>query len=87
MTNYYINDILFVCNNRKRMEVKMKIEVNEITCQRCGHKWVPRKTDIRSCPNPRCRSVYFDRAKPDKPEPEPEPKPKLKKLKGFGGKL
>jgi hypothetical protein len=32
-----------------------------ITCQRCGHTWVPRQEDVRICPNKKCRSIYFDR--------------------------
>ena len=60
----------------------MDVQVNSITCKRCGHTWIPRKSDVRTCPNPKCRSVYFDR---EKDIPEMEPKPKLKKLKGLGG--
>lgn len=31
----------------------------EINCLRCGHKWIPRKPEVRCCP--RCHSIYFDR--------------------------
>jgi|LGVD01.1.fsa_nt_gb Zn finger protein HypA/HybF involved in hydrogenase expression len=49
----------------------MKIDMSTITCKRCGHTWVPRKSDVRTCPN--CRSVYFDREL-EKPK---ENKPKV----------
>jgi len=32
---------------------------NELRCVRCGHKWTPRKEDIRLCP--KCKSPYWDR--------------------------
>jgi hypothetical protein len=61
----------------------MEIKVNELTCKRCGWIWVPRKADVRTCPNPKCRSVYFDREKPsDKPAVSVKPKRVLKRLKG-----
>lgn len=47
------------------MKVKKGIPVQ---CAICGHWWVPRKDDIRRCPNPKCQSVYFDT--PKKPEQE-----------------
>jgi Zn finger protein HypA/HybF involved in hydrogenase expression len=34
------------------------IEIIKITCLRCGHSWIPRKTDIRLCP--RCKTVNWD---------------------------
>ena len=38
---------------------------NEITlpqciCLRCGYKWTPRIPNPRQCPNPECRSIYWD---------------------------
>ena len=36
----------------------MKIKISKIECQRCGHRWVVRKRDVRRCP--KCQSVYFD---------------------------
>jgi len=32
-----------------------------MNCLRCGHKWIPRKEDVRMCP--KCKSPYFDQAK------------------------
>ena len=29
-----------------------------LECKRCGHNWVPKKTEIRICP--KCKSPYFD---------------------------
>ena len=39
----------------------MKIEIGKLDCKRCGHKWVPRQTEIRICP--KCKSPYWDREK------------------------
>lgn len=37
-----------------------KVEVGkELTCTRCGHRWLPRKEDVRTCPG--CRTIYWDR--------------------------
>lgn len=36
----------------------MKIKIIKIECFKCGHKWIPRKTDVRMCPN--CKTPYFD---------------------------
>jgi len=42
----------------------MKIKINAWKCERCGHNWVARKKEIpRSCPNPKCRSIYWDKPK------------------------
>lgn len=39
------------------------ITVIELTCQRCGYKWVPRKTvdRVRMCPD--CKSTLWDERK------------------------
>ncbi len=42
----------------------MKVEIRKLQCKRCGHEWVPRKEDVRMCPN--CRSPYFDRERKKK---------------------
>ena len=39
----------------------MKIEINQLTCQRCNHKWFPRSTEVVICPN--CKSPYWDKKK------------------------
>jgi len=36
----------------------MKIKIPELECKRCGHKWTPRKMEIRQCPS--CKSAYWD---------------------------
>lgn len=38
-------------------------EVHELKCKRCGHTWIPRKNDVRICPNPKCHSPYWDKEK------------------------
>jgi len=30
----------------------------ELECLRCGHKWHPRKKEVRICPH--CKSPWFD---------------------------
>ena len=39
----------------------MKIKVNKLKCLRCDYEWVPRKVDVRLCPN--CKTAYWDVAK------------------------
>ena len=36
----------------------MRIKLQELTCQRCGWHWLPRKERVRACPN--CHSVLWD---------------------------
>ena len=38
-----------------------KVEVMALKCDRCGHKWFPRQTEVRICP--KCRSAWWDRPK------------------------
>jgi predicted Zn-ribbon and HTH transcriptional regulator len=39
----------------------MKIKIKELKCQRCGWKWIPRKSDVRLCPH--CKSTYWNEPK------------------------
>jgi len=41
----------------------MKVEVQTLTCLRCGHKWTPRQAEVRICPN--CKSAYWDTPRPE----------------------
>ena len=38
-------------------------------CERCGHEWVPRNQEHapKVCPNPKCKSPYWDRPRSSKP--------------------
>ena len=39
---------------------KIKIEVEGYKCERCEHKWIPRKKEYPIlCPN--CKSAYWDK--------------------------
>ena len=38
--------------------IMVKVQLQVLTCKRCGHKWVPRKEEVRICP--RCKSQYWD---------------------------
>lgn len=42
----------------------MNIIIKPIECKRCGHQWVPRKAEVRQCPQ--CKSVWFDKEKRSK---------------------
>lgn len=37
----------------------MDIQLSQLECSRCSHRWVPRKREIRVCP--KCHSPYWDR--------------------------
>lgn len=37
------------------------IKVQTLTCQRCGHQWVPRQAERTICP--KCKSKLWDTAK------------------------
>lgn len=39
----------------------MKVKIPELKCKRCGHKWVPRKKDVRICP--KCKSARWNEEK------------------------
>jgi ribosomal protein L37E len=40
------------------------MSIKKLTCLRCGWTWYPRSEEkSRSCPNPKCRSVYWDKPK------------------------
>lgn len=36
----------------------MKVIINKLECKRCGHRWIPRHLDVRSCPH--CRTTLWD---------------------------
>ena len=42
---------------------KGKKLVRSYTCERCGHTWIPRTADPRTCPNPACNSPYWQTAR------------------------
>jgi Zn finger protein HypA/HybF involved in hydrogenase expression len=42
-------------------EGNMKIEINQVTCERCKHKWYPRSPEVVICP--KCKSPYWDKKK------------------------
>lgn len=39
----------------------MNIDLRDLTCCRCSHRWIPRKVEVRVCP--RCHSPYWDTKK------------------------
>ncbi len=41
----------------------MKLKLKMLGCQRCGHRWIPRKAEVRQCP--RCKTAYWDVKKPE----------------------
>lgn len=44
----------------------MKVELNKLSCEKCNHRWAPRKEDVRQCPN--CKTAYFDQPRKEKEE-------------------
>lgn len=46
------------------------ITIPTLHCERCGHKWRPRVTDVKTCPS--CRSPYWDTPKTRKTNPTEE---------------
>jgi hypothetical protein len=42
---------------------EIEIKVKGFKCERCGHVWIPRSRKIIpvTCPNPNCKSPYWDR--------------------------
>lgn len=41
----------------------MLVKVQKMRCKQCGYEWIPRKKEVRKCPNPKCQSVWFDKPK------------------------
>ena len=42
----------------------MKIKLGtKLKCLRCGWEWIPRKADVKQCPNRKCHSIYWDTPK------------------------
>jgi predicted Zn-ribbon and HTH transcriptional regulator len=41
--------------------------IKPLTCQRCGHTWIPRKAEIRQCA--KCKSAYFETPREARPAP------------------
>ncbi len=41
----------------------MKVQLGKkLKCLRCGYEWIPRKEDVRICPD--CKTAFFDTPKP-----------------------
>jgi predicted Zn-ribbon and HTH transcriptional regulator len=38
---------------------KIKLTVSGFRCERCGHEWVPRKSDEQPTVCPHCKSPYW----------------------------
>jgi len=36
-----------------------EIKLTRLTCNQCGHSWIPRVADVRACP--KCRSLRWDK--------------------------
>lgn len=37
----------------------LNVKLPQLHCHRCGHRWTPRKNEVRLCP--KCNSPYWDR--------------------------
>jgi len=40
---------------------KMKIKIQKLHCERCGHTWTPRRDEVIICP--KCKSPYWNKKK------------------------
>ena len=58
----------------------MKVSIKELDCKRCGHVWLPRRTEVLTCPNPKCRSPYWNRERVTPEEKEAKAKAKTQAL-------
>ncbi len=45
----------------------MRVNITTLTCERCGHKWVPRISDPRVCPS--CKHYKWDIPKEEEKQP------------------
>lgn len=43
-----------------------RVKINKLECQKCGHKWYPRKVSVVLCPN--CKTQLWDKRKKGKDE-------------------
>lgn len=43
------------------------IHLPRLKCLRCGYEWIPRRErEPKVCPNPKCKSPYWDRPRRQK---------------------
>ena len=48
-----------------------EVQVTALKCAQCGHVWVPRYEERPLlCPNPKCRSMRWDRETPARNKPK-----------------
>jgi Zn finger protein HypA/HybF involved in hydrogenase expression len=36
----------------------VKVKVQSLECLKCGHRWIPRQSEVRQCPS--CKSPRWD---------------------------
>jgi len=39
--------------------MQINLEKLKLECKRCGHRWIPKKEDVRQCP--KCKTAYWDK--------------------------
>ena len=39
------------------MDNNIKIKINQLECNKCGHKWMPRQEVVIGCP--KCKNGYY----------------------------
>ena len=61
MTVLTVKYIFKTYNKRYQFEEDkvVRIKLTTLDCLRCGHNWVPKKTEVRLCP--KCKSPYWDK--------------------------
>src|SRR3989304_10193920 len=60
--------LYFKVFGKEEILARVPITVMGYRCERCGHEWIPQKSDEEPwvCPNPKCHSVRWDRPKGEK---------------------
>lgn len=58
-------------NKSKSQNMGKKLTVEEQKCKRCSHRWWPKIIDGKvtipeTCPNPKCRSPYWQYERKDR---------------------
>ena len=41
----------------------ISFNIPTIVCKQCGHTWIPRKPEVKVCPNPKCQSRFWNSVK------------------------
>jgi predicted Zn-ribbon and HTH transcriptional regulator len=57
-----------------------RIKTDAYQCERCGHIWLPRKTEKEPIVCPKCKSPYWNRPRTQEVSPTSENKQRKKRV-------